>query len=75
MTTDSVWVPEACTLPTVELPLRVAEFDDLFAVALRDVHRVAASRLQLTLDPAAEAAARDLVAREIRCWKSAVRTC
>ena len=25
------WVPEACTLPTVEQPVRVAEFDELFA--------------------------------------------
>jgi hypothetical protein len=28
------WVPEACTLPTVDQPLRAAEFDDLFATAL-----------------------------------------
>ena len=28
------WVaPDACTLPTAERPLRVAEFDDLFANA------------------------------------------
>ena len=25
------WVPQACTLPTVQQPLRVAEFDGLFA--------------------------------------------
>ena len=25
------WVPESCKLPTVEQPLRVAEFDALFA--------------------------------------------
>jgi hypothetical protein len=24
------WAPDACTLPTAERPLRVAEFDDLF---------------------------------------------
>ena len=31
------WVPvDACTLPTTEQPLRVAEFDDLFAASLRD---------------------------------------
>ena len=34
------WVPEACTLPTVEQPLRVAEFDELFATAVRPVERV-----------------------------------
>jgi hypothetical protein len=34
------WVPaDACTLPTRERPLRVAEFDDLFATALRAVER------------------------------------
>lgn len=33
------WVPQdACTLPTADRPLRVAEFDDLFATALRAVH-------------------------------------
>jgi hypothetical protein len=31
------WVPvDACTLPTAEQPLRVAEFDELFATSLRD---------------------------------------
>jgi hypothetical protein len=32
------WAPvESCTLPTSERPLRVAEFDDLFAASLRAV--------------------------------------
>lgn len=31
------WVPDACTLPTAEKPLRVAEFDVLFAHDLRQV--------------------------------------
>ncbi|MBB6551859.1 hypothetical protein [Nonomuraea rubra] len=32
------WVgPSACTLPTVEQPLRVAEFDALFAGAVQGV--------------------------------------
>ncbi len=35
MTTESGWVPDACTLPTVDQPLRVAEFDDLFARAAK----------------------------------------
>jgi hypothetical protein len=31
------WVPvDSCTLPTAEQPLRVAEFDELFAASLRD---------------------------------------
>ncbi|WP_433352534.1 hypothetical protein ACQP25_05150 [Microtetraspora malaysiensis] len=28
------WTPAECTLPTEERPLRVAEFDELFASAL-----------------------------------------
>ena len=34
------WVPvDACTLPTADQPLRVAEFDDLFATTLRVIER------------------------------------
>ena len=34
------WVAvDACTLPTADQPLRVAEFDDLFATALRAIER------------------------------------
>ena len=29
------WAPDACTLPTAERPLRVAEFDDLFTFVVR----------------------------------------
>jgi hypothetical protein len=37
------WVPvDSCTLPTADRPLRAAEFDDLFATALRAVQRPAA---------------------------------
>jgi hypothetical protein len=45
------WVPvDACTLPTVDQPLRVAEFDDLFATALRGIERSEASgRARLVL--------------------------
>ena len=46
------WVPvDACTLPTSERPLRVAEFDDLFAASLRTVERPpgAATRARLLL--------------------------
>ena len=60
-------VPEACTLPTTERPLRLAEFDDLFASALRGQQRPAPTQLRWHLDPAAEAAARDLTARESAC--------
>ncbi len=61
------WAPEACTLPSVERPLRVAEFDALFANSLRRVQRLAATRLLLTLDPRADTTARDLTARESEC--------
>jgi hypothetical protein len=61
------WVPQACTLPTAEQPLRVAEFDDLFASGLLGQERLAPTRLQLRLDAAVEATARDLTARETSC--------
>ncbi|MCW2640139.1 MAG: hypothetical protein JWP76_2445 [Dactylosporangium sp.] len=70
MTTDhnpEGWVPQACTLPTVEQPLRLAEFDDLFTTALRGQQRPVPTRLRWELDPAAEARARDLTARETSC--------
>ncbi|SRR6266542_4918029 len=61
------WVPQACTLPSVEQPLRIAEFDALLATSLRGVQRSAGTRLRLSLDPGAEAVARDLTARESEC--------
>jgi hypothetical protein len=65
----AAWVPEACTLPTVEQPLRVAEFDEVFANAVRDAERVGPSHLRLELDPAAGAAGRiaELAAAETGC--------
>jgi hypothetical protein len=68
MTTNQrPWAPEACTLPTTERPVRVREFDDLFATALRGVHRISPTQLRWWLDPTYEATARDLTARETRC--------
>ncbi len=67
MTTESLWVPKACSLPTADQPLRVAEFDGLFSKALRRVDRPEAIRLRLTLDPEVESGARDLIARESEC--------
>lgn len=61
-------VPAACTLPTEQVPLRVAEFEDLLAV-VRTARRPEPTRLLLTLQPApgrAEAV-RDLAARESAC--------
>lgn len=63
------WAPTECTLPTEERPLRVAEFDELFASALRGLERVGPAHLRLLLEGGArvEEIARDLTARETRC--------
>jgi hypothetical protein len=64
------WVaPEACTLPTADQPLRVAEFDELFANVVTRVDRPAATRLLLGLptDPAVAARTADLAVRENAC--------
>ncbi|MCX2949102.1 hypothetical protein [Lentzea sp. NEAU-D7] len=57
----------ACTLPTAERPLRLAEFDDLLAGAAR--HRPVRTRLVLDLERRPEVAARaaDLAVRETGC--------
>ena len=59
--------PEACTLPTSDVPLRVAEFTDLFASSLVSVDRRSALSLRLVLAGPAEATVRDLVRRESEC--------
>ncbi|WP_280425544.1 hypothetical protein [Nocardia carnea] len=61
------WVPDSCTLPTVERPIRIAEFDRLFADSAYSARRPDAARLELVLDPGAEPAARELAARESSC--------
>lgn len=60
-------MPQACTLPTVEQPMRVAEFDDFFARDVRAVRRVSATELSFVVAAAAEATGRDLAARETEC--------
>ncbi|MET7401518.1 hypothetical protein ABZS66_49360 [Dactylosporangium sp. NPDC005572] len=62
-------VPDACTLPTAERPLRLAEFDALFTTAVRDVETVSPTRARMLLTGPAglEAAVRDLAARETQC--------
>jgi hypothetical protein len=64
---NSGWVPESCSLPTVEQPLRVAEFDRLFAESVLGSRRITSTRLELVVAPDAEATARDLAAREAEC--------
>src|SRR5262245_56677301 len=63
------WVPDSCTLPTDQAPLRVAEFNDLFTTALHRLQRPEPRWLRLGLDPApqVEATAPDLAARETAC--------
>ncbi|MGW5381802.1 hypothetical protein [Nocardia sp. NPDC003963] len=64
----SAWVPvQVCTLPTREQPLRVAEFDALFRDAARSIVRLSPTRLRVELSANAEAAARELAARESQC--------
>ncbi|MDG4761900.1 MerR family transcriptional regulator [Micromonospora sp. WMMD710] len=66
---DDAWVPESCSLPTAERPVRLAEFDSFFAVAVRWFDRPSAQRLRLHLTGTeqAERSARDLAARESAC--------
>lgn len=63
------WVPEAYTLSTVDRPLRVAEFDELFATAVRTAERIGPTGLRIHL-PAGEetvSTVQELVAREVEC--------
>ncbi|BEL04488.1 hypothetical protein Q0Z83_026790 [Actinoplanes sichuanensis] len=63
------WVPEVCTLPSAEQPLRLAEFDDLFVTAVRAVDTTGPTRARLALAGPAGLAetVRDLTARESSC--------
>ncbi|MFE9881706.1 hypothetical protein [Streptomyces sp. NPDC005784] len=63
------WVPQSCTLPTEERPLRVAEWDALFSERLTSSSRPEPLRLRLDLAGGAgvEERVRDLVARESGC--------
>ncbi|HUR03337.1 MAG TPA: hypothetical protein VM347_12405 [Nonomuraea sp.] len=68
-TLDPGWVRSACTLPTDEQPLRVAEFDALFGQAVHAVERPERGRLRLGLNysPVVAAQAAELAARENGC--------
>lgn len=49
---DLAWVPaDACRLPSAEQPLRLAEFEDLFATAVTGLDRLDSTRLRLDLSP------------------------
>ncbi len=60
-------MPSACTLPTVEQPIRVAEFDQFFTTSARTTARPDPARLEVIVDPAAESVARELAGRESSC--------
>jgi hypothetical protein len=60
------WVPSACTLPTTDRPLRVAEFDALFATAT-SAERVAPGELRFGLPQDVAGTAATLAARETEC--------
>ena len=66
---EGSWAPDRCTLPTVEQPVRLAEFDALFASSLLGVDRVngRTARLELRREPAVAARAADLSVRETQC--------
>ena len=65
--TDTLGVPESCTLPLTQRPLRLAEFDTLFASGLTAQQRLSPTALRWTLDPRVEQSARDLATRETAC--------
>lgn len=62
-------VPDACTLPAAGQPLRLAEFDDLFATAVRRVDPISGTHARLHLTGPAGLAdrVRELAAREAEC--------
>jgi hypothetical protein len=62
------WVPASCTLPTAERPLRVAEFERLFAASLRSLTGDSTSlRLVFADGPGVYETITDLTDRESRC--------
>lgn len=61
------WAPAACTLPTAEQPLRVAEFDRLFADHLHTATRLNPRTLDLLLAAESRGTVQDLTARESEC--------
>lgn len=71
-TSSADWVPvDACTLPTKEQPLRVAEFDDVFAASLLAIERapgaVTKARLLLAGDEGLRGRVQRLADAETAC--------
>lgn len=69
LTAEDDWVPQACTLPTVEQPLRRGEFDDLFRQDVVAVVRESPTRtsFELRADPDAASRAAALAVKETGC--------
>ena len=67
--TEPEWVPESCTLPTEEQPLRLAEWDALFATGVSGPSWLGPLRVRLELPGGAESESRtrDLAERESAC--------
>lgn len=63
----NTWVPLACTLPTTEQPLRVAEFDAFFAQDALAVTRRTALLLSIAVRPEAAGRAATLAVEETAC--------
>jgi hypothetical protein len=65
----AAWLPDSCTLPSAERPLRTADFAGFFADTVRGAERIAPTRLRLDLEPGPQAAARaaELAAAEANC--------
>ncbi len=65
---DDLMTTDACTLPTADRPLRLAEYDALFAENLRSVARDGDTvRMHLTGSAGLLERVRDLVERESSC--------
>ncbi|MEP7025587.1 MAG: hypothetical protein ABJB47_17665 [Actinomycetota bacterium] len=65
----SPWVPDACTLPTAERPVRSAEFDAVFAGLLQEAAQLSPTqgRWTFTADAAQAAELAGLLERENSC--------
>jgi hypothetical protein len=65
---DERCAPDACSLPLADQPGRVAEWDTLFATAVRRVEKLPGGvRFELDRSRAAVAAVADLADRESQC--------
>jgi len=66
---DDDWVPESCTLPTAEQPLRVEEFDHVFRTHVRRLSRLSDSKLRAEINPSEEVVGNvaALAVRETAC--------